>query len=59
VSVAVKLAVLPVLTDDGPVTLRENELVTVIVAAPLLVGSATLRAVREMLGGDVRNWGAV
>jgi hypothetical protein len=59
VSVAVYAAVLPVLTDDGPVTLSENELVIVIVAAPLLVGSATLTAVREMPGGDVRTWGAV
>ncbi len=59
VSVAIKLAALPALTDPGPVTLSENELVTVIVPVPLFDGSATLIAVREMLGGAVRTCGAV
>jgi hypothetical protein len=47
------------LTDDGPVTPRENELVTVIVAVPLLEGSASLMAVSEMLGCDGTICGAV
>jgi hypothetical protein len=48
-----------VLTDDGPATARENELVTVIVPVPLLDGSATLMAIRDMLGGAIRVCGAV
>ena len=47
------------LTDDGPATAKENELVTVIVPVPLLEGSATLMAIREMLGGANRICGAV
>jgi hypothetical protein len=46
-------------TEEGPVTLSENELVTVIAATPLLEGSATLTAVTETLGGAVKNCGAV
>ena len=53
------MAVFPVATDDGPVTARENELVTVIVPVPLLDGSAMLMAVREMPGGAIRICGAV
>ena len=50
---------MPALTVDGPVTARENELVTVIVPMPLLDESAALMAVREMPGGAVRICGAV
>lgn len=57
--VAVKMAVLPALTDDGPVTARENVLVTVIVPVPPFDGSATLIAVRVTFGGAVRICGAV
>ncbi len=53
------MAALPAVTDDGPATASENELVTVMVPAPLLDGSATLVAVREMVGGAVRICGAV
>ena len=59
VSVAAKVAVDPALTDAGPVTARENVLVTVIVPVPLLDGSAMLTAVREMIGGAVSISGAV
>ena len=59
VRVAVKVAVLPALTDDGPVTARENALVMVIVPAPLFDGSATLIAVSVTFGGAVRICGAV
>jgi hypothetical protein len=59
VSVAAYVAVLPALTGEGPVTERENELVTVIVPVPLLDGSATLTAIREILGGAKRICGAV
>jgi hypothetical protein len=50
---AVKSAVLSAVTVEGPVTARENALVTVIVAAPLLDGSATLVATRETVGGAI------
>jgi hypothetical protein len=42
------------LTEAGPVRVKENELVIVIVPTPLFDGSATLMAVRETLGGAVR-----
>ena len=44
---------------DGPVTAREKELVTVMVPVALLDGSATLTAMREMLGGTMEICGAV
>ena len=44
---------------DGPVTAREKELVTVMVAVALLDGSATLTAVREMPGAAMKICGAV
>src|ERR1019366_3865043 len=53
------MAVLPALTDDGPARARENELVTEIVPVPLLDGSATLMAFREIFGGAIRICGAV
>ena len=53
------MASLPVVSVDGPATARENELVTVIVAVPLLEGSATLTAVRETTGGEMEICGAV
>ncbi len=59
VSAAAYVAVLPALTDDGPMTASENKLVTVIVPLPLLDGSATLIAVNETLGAAVRTCGAV
>jgi len=59
VSVAAYVAATPVLTDDGPATARENVLMTIIVPVPLLEGSATLMAIREMLGGAIRICGAV
>jgi hypothetical protein len=59
VSVAAKVAVVPVVTDEGPDTARENKLVTVMAPVALLDGSATLMAVTEMLGGAVRTCGAV
>jgi hypothetical protein len=59
VSVAAYVASLPVMSVDGPATARENELVTVIVAVPLLEGSATLTAVRETTGGEMEICGAV
>jgi hypothetical protein len=43
----------------GPVKAREKELVTVIVAVTLFVGSAMLAAIRETLGGEIRICGAV
>ena len=43
----------------GPVTAREKELVTVMVPVAPLDGSATLVAVREMLGGEIKICGAV
>jgi hypothetical protein len=58
-SVATKLAVVPELTDVGPLTVSENELVRVIEAAPLLDGSAMLMAWTETMGGAVSTCGAV
>jgi len=48
-----------VVSVDGPETDREKELVTLIVAVPLLEGSATLTAVRETTGGEMEICGAV
>jgi hypothetical protein len=59
VRVAMKVAVLPAFTDEGPVTAKENVLVMVIVPVPLFDGSATLIAVNVTLGGAVRICGAV
>jgi hypothetical protein len=59
VRVAVKVVVLPALTDADPVTAKENVLVTTIVLAPLFDGSATLIAVNVTFGGAVRICGAV
>jgi hypothetical protein len=53
------VALAPALTEEGPVTAKENELVIVIVPTPLFEGSATLMAVRETLGGAARICGAV
>ena len=53
------MAVAPALTEAGPATVSENELVIVIAAAPLFDGSATLIALTETLGGAVRICGAV
>jgi hypothetical protein len=53
------VTVLPALTDGGPLTASENELVMLIVAVPFLDGSATLTAMRETLGGVGRICGAV
>jgi hypothetical protein len=47
------VAVLPVASVDGPATDKEKELVTVIVAVPLLERSATLTAVTETPGGEM------
>ena len=58
VSVAEKAAVSPALTEDGPTNASENELVTMIVPALDLDGSATLVAFSEMLGGATRICGA-
>ncbi len=54
VSIATKFAASPVLTDAGPVRVKENVLVMVIVPIPLFDGSATLMAVRVTLGGVFR-----
>jgi hypothetical protein len=59
VSVAVYVAVFPAFTDDSPDTVRENKLAMVMVPVALLDGSATLVAVREMLGDAVRTLGAM
>jgi len=59
VRVAVKVVVLPALTDDDPVTAKENVLVMVIAPVLFFDGSATLIAVRVTLGGAVRICGAV
>jgi hypothetical protein len=53
------LASAPVLTEAGPFTISENELVIVTAAAPLFDGSATLMAVSATPGGAVIIWGAV
>jgi hypothetical protein len=58
VSVAKKAAVSPALTEDGPVNVSENELVTMIVPTLDLDGSATLVALSETLGGAIRICGA-
>ena len=50
---------MPAVIVDGPVTAREKELVTVMVPVALLDGSATLTAVREMPGGEMKICGAV
>ncbi len=47
------------MTEAGPATVSENELVIVIAAVPLFDGSATLIALTETLGGAVRICGAV
>jgi hypothetical protein len=59
VRVAVKVVVLPALTDEDPVTAKENVLVIVIAPVLLFDGSATLIAVRVTFGGAVRICGAV
>jgi hypothetical protein len=59
VSVAAKLIEDPAFADAGPVRLRENELVTVIVPDARFDGSATLVAVSEIFGGAVKICGAV
>jgi hypothetical protein len=59
VSVAEKAALVPAVTEGGPVTLRLNELVMVIGAVADLDGSATLAAVSETAGGVGRICGAV
>jgi hypothetical protein len=48
-----------VFTDPGPVRVRENVLVIVIVPTPLFEGSAMLMAVSVTPGGAVRTCGAV
>jgi hypothetical protein len=53
------LATAPVLTEAGPFTVNENELVIVMAAAPLFDGSATLMAMSVTPGGAVIIWGAV
>ena len=50
---------MPAVSVDGPVTAREKELVTVMVPVALLDGSATLVAVRETPGGEIKICGAV
>jgi hypothetical protein len=47
-------AVFPAVPDGGPVTARENKLVMVMVRVALLAESATLVAVSDMLGDEVR-----
>ena len=59
VSVAAYATILPVGTDDGPTTIRENKLAMVMLPVALLDGSATLVAVRKMLGDAVRTCGAM
>ena len=46
------------MTEAGPATVNENELVIVIAAAPLFDGSAMLIALTETPGGAVRTCGA-
>jgi hypothetical protein len=59
VSVAVYVAEVPALIDVRPDTARENKLAMVMVPVALFDGSATLVAVREMLGDAVRISGAM
>lgn len=59
VNIAVKLAGLAALTDDGPATVSVKVLVRVMATAALSVGSATLTAASETPGGAIRICGAV
>jgi hypothetical protein len=59
VSVAAKAAALPAVIVDAPVTAKEKELVTAMFPVALLDGSATLTAVSERFGGEMKICGAV
>jgi hypothetical protein len=59
VSVAVKLAVAPPFTDDGPEIANVNRLVIVTGTVAVLLGSATLRAVILTRAGVGSTPGAV
>jgi hypothetical protein len=59
VSVAVYVAVAPVLTEFAPLTVNVKWLVTVIAAVAVLLGSATLCAASTTLAGDGSTCGAV
>jgi hypothetical protein len=52
-------AVVPAGTEDGPFNAKENVLVTVMLATPLLDGSATLTARTKTVGGMITTCGAV
>jgi hypothetical protein len=58
-SVAMYVAEFPAFTEGGPATASEKELVTSMLAVPLLDGSAVLMAISETLGGAGRICGAV
>jgi hypothetical protein len=59
VSVAVRPALVPTVTDEGPLTVKVKLLVTVTTAVAFFDGSATLLAVTVSIGGTGRFCGAV
>ena len=59
VKVAEKFALVPALIEEGPLIENAKRLVTMMAAAALFDGSATLVAVSRIVGGDGRICGAV